>query len=288
MAGVCFILLFFLSILLNSLFFPFPFNDDQDKMRYGKFPWGTVSLIAINIIIFMAWIAPKWADFAYRYQGYTVESFVNAYYPYYETVWLYGYRGAYLEGESIGAFVTFTSMFMHADLSHLLGNMAYLWTFGHRLEDACGTWRFIGFYLVCGMIASMGSTGVTLLLGFDDIAGIGASGAIGGLLGAYMLLFFNTRIQTIWMFASIARLPTLPFRPKQKQIWKWVTNVRAFWFLLIYAGLQAYFAYLSTTQSAQTGGVNYLAHYFGFVAGLSIFLFLRKDVVVRYSTGRAL
>lgn len=287
MTGVCFILLFALNILLNSLVFPFPFNDDQDRMRYGTFPWGTLGIIAINVVIFMVWLAPKWAEWGYRYTGYTVESFADAYYPYYETVWLYGYRDAYLDGESIGGFVAFTSIFMHADLSHLLGNMAYLWTFGHRLEDACGTWRFVAFYLVCGMIASIGSTGAGILLGFEDIAGIGASGAIGGLLGAYLLLFYGTKIQTIYLLWSILRIPTLPFRPQQKQIWKWVTNIRAFWFLFFYAGLQALFSYLST-QLGQTGGVNYFAHYFGFIAGLTIFLFLRKDLVVRYATGRAL
>jgi membrane associated rhomboid family serine protease len=137
------------------------------------------------------------------------------------------------------------------------------------------------------MIASMGSTGASVLLGFEDVAGIGASGAIGGLLGAYLLLFFNTKIQTIYMLWSILRIPTLPFRPQQKQIWKWVTTIPAFWFLLFFAGLQAFYAFISA-QSGQTGGVDYFAHYFGFIAGMTIFLFLRKDMVVRYATGRAL
>jgi membrane associated rhomboid family serine protease len=287
MNAICFIGLFFISILLNTLFLPLPINDDEQRMRYGTFPWATVGLIVVNTVIFLVWLAPKWAEWGYDYSGYTAESLANAIHPYYETVWTYGYRASYLEnGFSIGGFIAFTSIFMHADMAHLFGNMAYLWTFGHRLEDSCGSWRFLAFYLVCGMIASMGSAAVRPLIG-PDVPGIGASGAISGILGAYMVLFFGTRIQTIYLFGSLVRIPTLPFRQDEKQIWKWVTTMRAFWLLFAYAILNTLFSFI-TLGLSETGGVDYFAHYFGFIAGLTIFFFLRKDMVVRYSTGRAL
>lgn len=89
----------------------------------------TYSLIAINCVVFLFWQAPE------LYRSGTIYDYVE----YVQKIWLYGYRESYLrEGESIGAFVTFTSIFMHGDFFHLLGNMIYLWAFGYRVEDACG------------------------------------------------------------------------------------------------------------------------------------------------------
>jgi membrane associated rhomboid family serine protease len=284
--GSLFFLLFILlAIFLISFVFPLPVSDGGKTTRYKTIPWATFLLIIINVGVFMAWLAPKLYVQA-GYEGSSLEGQVFALYPYIEAVWTYGFRKTYLqEGASIGAFVTFTSMFMHADFWHLFGNMAYLWTFGHRLEDACGPWRFLGFYLVSGMIANMGSA--LLNPSSADVPGIGASGAIAGVMGAYLLLFFDTRILSLWGIGSLVRLPYAIFAGKNVPLWRWTIPIPA-WVLLIFFGLQNTLLAVEVIREGQTGGVNYLAHYAGFVAGLLVFLFVRKDLVNRYLSGRSL
>lgn len=284
MAGCGSIFFFFLLLFLGTLVFPLPFNDDSERMRYGSFPWVTITLIMINIVVFVAWIAPKMVEIDSFCAS--AEACANSYYPYYKAIWTYGFRGSYLiDGASIGAFVTFTSIFMHANLNHIVGNMAYLWTFGHRLEDATGSWRFLIFYLICGMVANMGS--YLLNPSGEDVPGIGASGAIAGVMGAYLLLFYHTKIDSLWLGGSLLRLPTLPFQRGQVDVWKWTIPIPAWQLLIFFAVSNTVYA-LGTIQEGQSGGVNYLAHYMGFVAGIAIFLFARKDIVTRYFTGRTL
>ena len=98
---------------------------------------------------------------------------------------------------------TFTSMFMHSDMWHLLGNMIFLWAFGRRVEDACGSWRFMIFYLCAGMIANIGSE--SLNPSQVDLPGIGASGAISGVMGAYLILFPNGLVTCFWGIGIILR-----------------------------------------------------------------------------------
>lgn len=268
-------------IILATLIFPLPLNDGRKRMRYESIPWVTIGLILINCAVFLAWLAPM----LYRNLNYTsVQAYVRSLYPYIEAVWTYGFRGTYLrEGQSIGAFVTFSSIFMHADMGHLAGNMAYLWTFGHRLEDSCGHWRFLAFYLASGMIANMGS--YLINPSSDDIPSIGASGAIAGIMGAYLLLFFDTQIGCLWLGGSILRLPYGLFT--KHPIWRWTIPVPAWVLLIFFAVYNTVFSLISL-QEGQSAGVNYLAHFMGFVAGILIFFYLRKDIVTRYVTGRAL
>ena len=86
-----------------------------------------------------------------------------------------------------------TSIFLHGDPFHLIGNMLFLWVFGRRVEDACGPTRFLLFYLLAGTSADLITA---LVLPSEDIPGIGASGAIFGVMGAYLLLFPDGRIRT--------------------------------------------------------------------------------------------
>lgn len=281
--------LFFLIFILIAIFivsfpFPLPVSDGGQKTRYKSIPWATFGLITINIIVFVVWLAPK----LYVQEGYggTLEAQVYAIYPYIEAIWTYGFRESYLqEGASIGAFVTFTSMFMHADFWHLFGNMAYLWTFGYRLEDACGPWRYLAFYLVSGMVANIGSA--VLNPGATDIPGIGASGAIAGVMGAYLLLFFDTRILSLWGLASLVRVP-YGLVTKDVPVWRWLIPIPAWALLIFFAVESTVFSIFAIQQGGQGSGVNYLAHYAGFAAGLLIFFFTRKDVATRYVQGRTL
>jgi membrane associated rhomboid family serine protease len=138
-----------------------------------------------------------------------------------------------------------TSLFLHGSLLHLAGNMLFLWVFGNNIEDRLGRLRFLPFYLLCGIAA-----GLAQALSDPDstIPLIGASGAISGVLGAYVVLFPRIRIWTVVMPFFF-----LPFR---LPAWVW---------LGIYFVLQ--FVYLGGEATSGGGGVAYLAHIGGFVAG---------------------
>ena len=145
----------------------------------------------------------------------------------------------------------FTSMFMHAGWMHLIGNMVYLWIFGDNVEDRFGHGKFIIFYLLCGI----GALFAQLAFSADStIPNVGASGAISGVLAAYLLLFPKGRIR-VFMGRGVIHAPAL--------------MVIGLWILLqVFSGIGS----LQTT--GQQGGVAYMAHIGGFVAGLVLtFLF---------------
>jgi membrane associated rhomboid family serine protease len=152
-----------------------------------------------------------------------------------------------------------TSMFLHGDLMHLIGNMLFLWIFGNNIEDACGHGRFIVFYVLCGLAAAFTQA-------FPDpdsaIPMIGASGAISGVLGAYLLLFPHARVYVLIPFGFL-----------------FVHALPAGWML----GLWFVFQLLSgAASSSAEGGVAWWAHVGGFVAGMAlIWVFRDRDFVVR-------
>ena len=149
-------------------------------------------------------------------------------------------------------------MFLHGGWLHLGGNMLYLWIFGDNVEDKLGHIRYLAFYIVCGLAAS-------ILHVFVDstsiVPTVGASGAIAGVLGAYLLLFPRARVVTlipIFVFIQVAELPAL--------------LVLGFWFVMqFFNGLMS-LGY----QTAGMGGVAWWAHIGGFVAGLALVIPLRK------------
>ncbi len=192
---MCYLILvvaFFLLILLFSTFLsPLPIND-SGLTRYRTVPWATLSLIILNTVIFVLWIAPDL--YVQSGEEMTVEP---DYTRYMEKVTIYGYSETALrDGTGVAAFAAFSSMFMHAHFWHLFGNMVYLWTFGRRVEDACGSWRFLGFYLLVGMLADVGS--VLFNPAMDWRPSVGASGAIAGVMGAYLLLFPTAKVNCLW------------------------------------------------------------------------------------------
>jgi len=143
----------------------------------------------------------------------------------------------------------FTSMFLHGGWMHVVGNMLYLWIFGDNVEDRLGHGRFLAFYLLCGTAAAL------LQVAFSPgsrMPMIGASGAIAGVLGAYLVMFPRSRILTlvpIFVFVQIVEIPAIFFL--------------GIWFLLqLLSGVG------SLVQPADVGGVAFWAHAGGFVAGL--------------------
>lgn len=141
----------------------------------------------------------------------------------------------------------FTSMFMHGGWLHLGGNMLYLWIFGDNVEDRLGKIKYLLFYLFCGIVATFAQYAFNPS---SEIPNIGASGAIAGVLGAYIFFFPKNSIEVL-IGNTIAHLPAL--------------IVIGFWFFIQFISSMG-----SLAATQESGGVAYLAHVGGFVAGLII------------------
>lgn len=149
-----------------------------------------------------------------------------------------------------------TSMFLHGGWMHLISNMLYLWIFGDNIEDAMGPFRFIIFYLVCGIVASLAQV---IAIPNARVPTIGASGAIAGVLGGYLLLFPSARIQSVVFAFYFIRFVEIP-----------AIIVLGFWFIL------QSFSGLASLNFPEAGGVAYFAHIGGFLAGVALIFLFRK------------
>lgn len=155
----------------------------------------------------------------------------------------------------------FTSMFLHGGFLHIAGNMLYLWVFGNNVEDSMGHFRFLVFYLLCGVAAAAGHIIVTPN---SVIPTMGASGAIAGVLGAYLLLFPSARVETWipiwWLFFTTVDVP-------------------AYFFLIFWFVLQLLNGLPALEFDPARGGVAWWAHIGGFVAGfILVGLFKKRGV----------
>lgn len=205
----------------------FPIGDDNSSRRIV--PLMTYALIVMNVLFFVIELGGgdafimKWAFVPSRFLANPVADFPTL----------------------------FTSMFMHAGWVHLGGNMLYLWIFGDNVEDRFGHVKFTIFYLLCGL----GATFAQLMFSLDsNIPNLGASGAIAGVLGAYILMFPKGRIRVL-QGQQIVQAPAL--------------MVIGFWIVL-----QLFSSIGSIAATTDTGGVAYMAHVGGFVSGFVLtFLF---------------
>jgi len=279
-------------LFLGALLYPLPFNDNG-SVRYSTIPFMTFTLILVNGLVFIFFQAFDLYQGINMLEAGNIQG-VQRVYSYVQTTWTYGYRSIFLrEGLSIGAFTTFTSMFMHADFWHILGNMIFLWTFGRRVEDACGPWRFLLFYLAAGMVANLGSD--LLNPSQADIPGIGASGAIAGVMGAYLILFPGALVTSFWGIGIVLRVPIVIIlkiagvqQVQDAKLWRWTIRLPAWTFLVYFLVRESLPSFEVMQQGKEFGGVNNLAHVTGFLAALVIFFFVRKDLVTRYFSGRAI
>lgn len=212
----------------------FPLKDENPTSR---FTWMTWLVIAINAGVFAyeIWLRSAGGDAAFN-------AFVAA----------WSFNPATLAASPLSPVVwvtALTAMFLHAGWVHIGGNMLYLAIFGNNIEDRIGPWRFLAFYLSCGLAASVVQAVAT---GFPNSALLGASGAIAGTLGAYLLLFPRARIVTAVWIVVFAELTLIP---------AWLVII--VWFVLqLGSGLA------SIGPSAPADGVAYLAHVGGFLAGM--------------------
>jgi membrane associated rhomboid family serine protease len=157
-----------------------------------------------------------------------------------------------------------TSMFLHGGWMHLIGNMLYLWIFGNNVEDAMGHIRFVAFYTLCGIAAAMAQS---LPHPDSDIPMVGASGAISGVLGAYLLLYPHARVLVLIPLGFYVRLVHLP------ALW-----VLGFWFVLQLVN--------TALTKADQGGVAWGAHLGGFLAGMALIPLFKQRQVRLFSPGR--
>jgi membrane associated rhomboid family serine protease len=219
----------------------FPISDDNPRRHLA--PYVTWFFIAANVLVFLwqASLGPQSGELAVISFGMIPAR-------------LFGYGELPPEIATVPAWATvITSMFMHGGWLHLGGNMLFLWIFGDNIEDSMGHLRFIVFYLVCGAAAA-------LTQGFLEptsvIPMVGASGAVSGVLGAYILLHPGATVRVLiflGIFATIAHIPAL--------------LVLGFWFV----------GQLASAAMAPPGqpGVAFAAHIGGFVAGLALVSFFK-------------
>jgi membrane associated rhomboid family serine protease len=158
-----------------------------------------------------------------------------------------------------------SSMFLHGSWMHLLGNMWFLWLFGNNIEDSMTRPRFIAFYLLCGLAAALAQV---VANPSSAVPMVGASGAISGVMGAYLVLFPRVRVFTLVPLGFFITSIALPA-----------------WVMLIYWAALQVFGGVTSITAAQTGGVAFWAHLGGFVAGVVLVkLFARPDRVAQHKT----
>ena len=152
----------------------------------------------------------------------------------------------------------FTAMFVHGGFAHLAGNMLFLWIFGDNVEDRLGHVRFVVFYLACGVVAALSQA---LLNPESLVPMVGASGAIAGVMGAYLVLYPHSRVLMLFPFpVFLFELPAVVFL--------------VIWFLIQF--LNGVNQLPIFEHDAISGGVAFWAHVMGFVAGLVLVVFMKR------------
>jgi len=168
-----------------------------------------------------------------------------------------------VDNDPINIFTPFISMFLHGGWGHLLGNALFFWVFGNNIEDSMGPVRFLAFYLICGLAAA--ATHVLMQPG-SPVPTVGASGAISGVLGAYLVLYPRVRVNMLFIFIIIFRVIPVP---------AWLVLI--WWF-----GIQLITALpsLSQVNPEVSSGVAVWAHVGGFVAGIALIKLFEKPALV--------
>jgi len=208
----------------------------RDEIPTRRFPVVNYLLIAVNILVFvLMWLAGSGQEaLVYRF-AMIPSNFAN--------------------GVDLGDISDiFTSMFMHAGLAHIAGNMLYLWIFGDNVEDRLGHVGYLVFYLVGGVVASLAHL---LTNPGSQLPTVGASGAIAAVLGAYLVFYPRSRILTFIPLGFFMRLTMVPS-----------VLVLGLWFIL------QLFSGVLSLGGAEVGGVAFWAHIGGFVAGVVIAILL--------------
>jgi membrane associated rhomboid family serine protease len=209
----------------------FPVGDDNTGRR--TFPTVTMALIGVNVLVFLAELAGG-------------DQFI--------TNWAF-IPSRFSEAPTANAITIFSAMFMHGGWFHLFGNMLFLWIFGDNVEDRFGHTKFLVFYLLTGIAATFAQYATAPE---SAVPNVGASGAIAGVLGAYILMFPQARVNVL-LGRQIVAMPAF--------------IVLGLWIVLQLVSGVGTIGY--TDESANAGGIAYMAHVGGFVAGLLMTFFFR-------------
>ncbi len=209
----------------------FPLGDDNSQER--TLPVVTYALIGLNVLVFLLELSAG-------------DAFINA----------WAFVPARFAADPAGQAVTiFTAMFLHGGWAHLLGNMLFLWIFGDNVEDRFGHGKFLIFYFVVGVAATFAQFA---LAPHSNVPNVGASGAIAGVLGAYILMFPHARVNVL-LGRQIVAMPALV--------------VLGLWIAVqLFSGVGT-IAY--TDENANMGGIAYMAHIGGFFTGFLLTFLLR-------------
>ncbi|MFN8458362.1 MAG: rhomboid family intramembrane serine protease [Anaerolineae bacterium] len=239
--------------IIASFFFLLPLKDRRIRQR--GFPWMTLSLVIVNVLVHFVVIVMLWR--------YSDKDWTLKLYPFLDVPKLI------LTGQGLGALSVLSSGFLHGGIEHLVGNMFALWFFGRKVEDATGPVRFLFLYLLCLFTSSIfdATTGLFRDPAFLAIPGLGASGAIFGIMTAYLFLYSEERVLTLIAFWIIP-IPIPLWIPAWMHI---VQNllVNALMGELVQAGLYH-------------TNVGVFAHLGGGLGGfLFIFLFLHPEVLAQ-------
>jgi membrane associated rhomboid family serine protease len=216
----------------------FPIGDDDSSRR--SVPVVTYALIVLNVLFFFVEMSggdafvERWAFVPSRFLANPAADFITI----------------------------FTSMFMHAGWLHLGGNMLYLWIFGDNVEDRFGAAKFLVFYLLCGIAATFAQLAFSI---GSSVPNLGASGAIAGVLAAYLVMFPQGRVNVL-MGRGIIPMPALVV------IGLWIV-------LQFFSGVSAI-----ANTTADSGGVAYMAHIGGFIAGFVLTYLLRGNTAPRLTS----
>jgi rhomboid family protein len=217
-----------------------PLRDDRPART---FPFATVAIIVANVLVFLHELSlGTSADLNAFFAAFALTPVTLIHAP---------------SPDSLRTI--FTSMFMHGGWMHIIGNMLFLGIFGKNVEDSMGHFKFVIFYLLCGVVAAAAQ----IFLSPDStVPMIGASGAISGVLGAYLLLFPRARVLVlfpIWIFWRVFNVPAILFL--------------ALWFVI------QLFSALAVVNMGVSGGVAFWAHVGGFIGGMLVIpVFKRRGV----------
>ncbi len=230
-----------------------PLHDDN-KLRSIPFQFVTVGLIGLNIGVFLVLRLEQFGSFAVVPNEMLKVGYIGG-----------SAHGPFDRVPVPEFFTLFSYMFVHGDVWHLLGNMLFLWVFGDNVEDAVGHFKFFVFYMLCGAFAALA---YVVLSARPDHFLIGASGAVSGVVAAYLML--HPRVN-VWVL--VARI--IPLR------------IRAIWILGLWIGIQVGMAYLGEigVLKSQTA---WWAHIGGLVAGAVLIVVMRRPGVPLFDRGQNL
>ncbi|WP_436644110.1 rhomboid family intramembrane serine protease [Microbaculum sp. FT89] len=224
--------------------------SDNNPLRHLPFQYVTVALIVVNVFVYVVFVSGIFAD-ALETTAYTFGLIPAVFNDYRELPAQYA-----IVPES---FTLLTYQFVHGGFLHLASNMLFLWVFGDNVEDAMGHWRFLAFYLLCGVAAAL----VHDFAQPQSVAPlVGASGAVSGVIAAYLMLHPNVKV---WVLV----------------LWRVPLRLKAAWVLGFWVVLQVF----SILTAAENDSVAWWAHVGGLAAGAVLVVFMRRRGVPLFDRG---